>query len=41
VITGGSGAIGLATAQRFVREGAYAFDIGHRQGELDKKVVGK
>jgi NAD(P)-dependent dehydrogenase (short-subunit alcohol dehydrogenase family) len=36
VITGGSGGIGLATAQRFVREGAYAFDIGHRQGELDK-----
>ena len=40
VITGGSGGIGLATAQRFDREGAYAFDIGHRQGELDKKVVG-
>jgi NAD(P)-dependent dehydrogenase (short-subunit alcohol dehydrogenase family) len=36
VITGGSGGIGPATAQRFVREGAYAFDIGHRQGKLDK-----
>jgi NAD(P)-dependent dehydrogenase (short-subunit alcohol dehydrogenase family) len=41
VIPGGSGGIGLATAQRFVREGAYAFDMGRRQGELDKKVVGK
>jgi NAD(P)-dependent dehydrogenase (short-subunit alcohol dehydrogenase family) len=36
VITGGSGGIGLATAQRFVREGAYAFDMGRRQGEVDK-----
>jgi NAD(P)-dependent dehydrogenase (short-subunit alcohol dehydrogenase family) len=36
VITGGSGGIGLATARRFVREGAYAFDMGRRHGEVDK-----
>ena len=28
VITGGSSGIGLATAQRFVDEGAYVFIIG-------------
>ena len=36
VITGGSSGIGLATAQRFVREGAYVFITGRRQAELDK-----
>jgi NAD(P)-dependent dehydrogenase (short-subunit alcohol dehydrogenase family) len=36
VITGGSGGIGLATAQRFVAEGAYVFINGRRQTELDK-----
>src|ERR1700730_19152298 len=36
VITGGSSGIGLATAQRFVDEGAYVFIIGRRQSELDK-----
>jgi NAD(P)-dependent dehydrogenase (short-subunit alcohol dehydrogenase family) len=36
VITGGSSGIGLATAQRFVDEGAYVFITGRRQGELDK-----
>jgi NAD(P)-dependent dehydrogenase (short-subunit alcohol dehydrogenase family) len=36
VITGGSSGIGLATAQRFVQEGAYVFITGRRQGELDK-----
>src|ERR1700732_2091430 len=36
VITGGSSGIGLATAQRFVQEGAYVFIIGRRQSELDK-----
>lgn len=35
VITGGSSGIGLATAQRFVKEGAYVFITGRRQGELD------
>src|SRR6267143_1642428 len=43
VITGGSSGIGLATAQRFVTEGAYAFITGRRQSELDKAVkqIGK
>jgi NAD(P)-dependent dehydrogenase (short-subunit alcohol dehydrogenase family) len=36
VITGGSSGIGLATAQRFVQEGAYVFITGRRQAELDK-----
>jgi NAD(P)-dependent dehydrogenase (short-subunit alcohol dehydrogenase family) len=36
VITGGSSGIGLATAQRFVDEGARVFIIGRRQSELDK-----
>ena len=36
VITGGSSGIGLATAKRFVAEGAYVFIMGRRQSELDK-----
>jgi len=36
VITGGSSGIGLATARRFVAEGAYVFITGRRQSELDK-----
>ncbi len=36
VITGGSDGIGLATAKRFVAEGAYVFITGRRQSELDK-----
>jgi NAD(P)-dependent dehydrogenase (short-subunit alcohol dehydrogenase family) len=35
VITGGSSGIGLATAQRFVREGAFVYIFGRRQSELD------
>ncbi|MGB8937698.1 MAG: SDR family NAD(P)-dependent oxidoreductase [Candidatus Nitrosopolaris sp.] len=38
VITGGNSGIGLATAQRFVDEGAYVFIIGRRQSELDQAV---
>ena len=38
VITGGNSGIGLATAQRFVKEGAYVFITGRRQSELDKAV---
>jgi NAD(P)-dependent dehydrogenase (short-subunit alcohol dehydrogenase family) len=38
VITGGSSGIGLATAQRFVEEGAYVFVNGRRQSELDAAV---
>jgi len=43
VVTGGNSGIGLATAQRFVAEGAYVFITGRRPGELDKAVrlVGK
>jgi len=43
VITGGSSGIGLATAQRFVSEGAYVFITGRRQSELDVAVkkIGK
>jgi NAD(P)-dependent dehydrogenase (short-subunit alcohol dehydrogenase family) len=38
VVTGGSAGIGLATAQRFVEEGAYVFITGRRQAELDAAV---
>jgi len=38
VITGGSSGIGLATAKRFVAEGAYIFITGRRQAELDAAV---
>jgi NAD(P)-dependent dehydrogenase (short-subunit alcohol dehydrogenase family) len=43
VITGGSSGIGLATAQRFVQEGAYTFIFGRRQSEVDVAVkdIGK
>ena len=35
LVTGGSSGIGLATAKRFVAEGAYVFVTGRRQAELD------
>ena len=38
VITGGTSGIGLATAKRFVAEGAYVFITGRRQKELDEAV---
>lgn len=43
VITGGNSGIGLATAQRFVEEGAFVFITGRRQSELDTAVkqIGK
>ena len=38
VITGGNSGIGLATAKRFVSDGAYVFITGRRQNELDATV---
>ena len=39
MVTGGSSGTGLATAKRFVEEGAYVFIAGRRQAELDKAVA--
>jgi NAD(P)-dependent dehydrogenase (short-subunit alcohol dehydrogenase family) len=43
VITGGTSGIGLATAKRFVEEGAYVFISGLYQKEVDKTIseIGK
>jgi uncharacterized iron-regulated protein len=38
LVTGGNSGIGLATAQRFVAEGAQVFITGRRQAELDAAV---
>src|ERR1700723_1344802 len=38
LITGGTSGIGLATAQRFVNEGAYVFITGRDQSRLDEAV---
>jgi NAD(P)-dependent dehydrogenase (short-subunit alcohol dehydrogenase family) len=39
VVFGGSSGIGLATAQRFVEEGAYVYITGRRQVELDRAAA--
>src|SRR6185369_9292168 len=36
LVTGGSSGLGLATAKRFLAEGAYVFITGRRQTELDE-----
>ena len=40
LVTGGTSGIGLATAKRFVAEGAYVFITGRRQTELDTSCCG-
>lgn len=39
VITGGTSGIGLATAKRFIDEGAFVFITGRRQTELDAAIA--
>jgi len=39
LITGGNSGIGLATAKRFVAEGAYAFVTGRRKPELETAIM--
>jgi NAD(P)-dependent dehydrogenase (short-subunit alcohol dehydrogenase family) len=39
LITGGTGGIGLATAQRFVAEGAFVYIFARRRDELDTTVA--
>jgi NAD(P)-dependent dehydrogenase (short-subunit alcohol dehydrogenase family) len=39
VISGGSSGIGLASAKRFVAEGAFVYIIARRQEQLDKAVA--
>ena len=38
LVTGGNSGIGLATAKRFIAEGAHVYITGRRQGSLDEAV---
>lgn len=40
VITGGGTGIGLASARRFIEEGAFVYLFGRRQAQLDAAVAG-
>lgn len=39
VVTGGGTGIGLASAQRFIEEGAFVYIFGRRQAQLDAALV--
>jgi NAD(P)-dependent dehydrogenase (short-subunit alcohol dehydrogenase family) len=39
IITGGTSGIGLATAQRFVEEGAHVFIVARRQAGLEEAAL--
>lgn len=39
LVTGGTSGIGLATAKRFAKEGAFVYVTGRRQAELDAAVA--
>jgi NAD(P)-dependent dehydrogenase (short-subunit alcohol dehydrogenase family) len=39
LVTGGNSGIGLATAERFIAEGAHVYITGRRQAELDAAVA--
>jgi NAD(P)-dependent dehydrogenase (short-subunit alcohol dehydrogenase family) len=39
LVTGGSSGIGLATAQEFVKQGAFVYITGRRQSQLEKSIA--